>query len=549
MVSTKKVIYQLILCALFFVTVVVDISTSDVFNLPKFMMLVIFSTPIFIILIFDFKNLLKEQKILTIAVTAFIINSLIVVIFGDSEFVQQLFGIYARNTGYLTYFSFFILLISSAYVSNMQSMANFYKLAFVVNITLNVVSFSQITNLIMPQLRDNDGTTYSLLGNRNFYSALIGCFSCLAIALLLNSKTKVSNKLFLALLILSNVYFIYRSQSIQGFIVAIIGAYVISVVRVYKSKFIKLTFSLVSAGTSILILFILALLNIGPLKSIIFGATVTDRLFCMSTGLRMGVSHPVFGVGFDGYFDKFRTYRTLEMINTKGTNETCDTAHNTTIDIFASGGFPLLLIYLSINLLIVISIFRLLKNTKEYDAYSVGLIGFWISFQAQAFISINQIGVAIWGFVTAGLILGFARQSKLTSLTQNNLIRKQNFNSTKLIVGFAIGFLIITPVYSVVNSYKNAYKQQNADALLKSLEKWPYNANNMTYAAEQLRKNNLFEYSYIAAKRTIQVFPDYYDAYRILYNLEITPENEKLIAKNQMIRLDPLNKSVGQNGE
>ena len=100
-----------------------------------------------------------------------------------------------------------------------------------------------------------------------------------------------------------------------------------------------------------------------------------------------------------------------------------------------------------------------------------------------------------------------------------------------------------------MNSYKNAYKQQNADALLKSLEKWPYNANNMTYAAEQLRKNNLFEYSYIAAKRTIQVFPDYYDAYRILYNLEVTPENEKLIAKTQMIRLDPLNKSVGQKGE
>jgi F0F1-type ATP synthase membrane subunit c/vacuolar-type H+-ATPase subunit K len=171
----------------------------------------------------------------------------------------------------------------------------------------------------------------------------------------------------------------------------------------------------------------------------------------------------------------------------------------------------------------------------------VGLIGFWIAFQAQAFISINQIGVAIWGFVCSGLIIGMARQNNAISPIQSTLLRKQSFNSTKVIIGFMIGILTITPLFSVVSSYKKAYAQQNADALLKSLEKWPYNANNMAYAADQLRKNKLYEYSYVAAKRTIKVFPNYYDAYRILYNLEITPEDEKLMAKNQMIRLDPLN--------
>jgi hypothetical protein len=541
MVSTKKNIGQLILCALFLVTIIVDISTSDVFNLPKFMMLVVFCAPIFVTLIFEFENLLKEQKILTILITVFTINSILVTIFGDSEIVQQLFGTYARNTGFLAYLSFSIILIASAHVANLKTVNNFFKLAFFVNLILNMVSFLQITNLIIPQLRDNDGTTYSLLGNRNFYSALIGCFTCLAFALLITSKMKNTSRFLLFILVLTNLYFIYRSQSLQGFIVALIGTFLIFVIRLYKSNLKKLTFAVISAGTSFLVLFFLALLNIGPLKAYVFGATVTDRVFCMSTGIKMGLNYPVFGVGFDGYFDKFRTFRTLEMINTKGANETCDTAHNTTIDIFASGGFPLLFVYLGINLLVVYSIFRLLKDTKEFNPYMVGLIGFWIAFQAQAFISINQIGVAIWGFVCSGLIIGLAKQNHVTSPNQSTQLQRQNFNSTKVVSGFIIGILVITPLYSVVTSYKRAYAQQDADALLKSLEKWPYNANNMAYAADQLRKNKLYEYSYIAAKRTIQVFPNYYDAYRILYNLEITPEDEKLMAKNQMIRLDPLN--------
>jgi O-antigen ligase len=85
---------------------------------------------------------------------------------------------------------------------------------------------------------------------------------------------------------------------------------------------------------------------------------------------------------------------------------TSNSAHNVYLDILANGGFPLLLIYLSLLVLVLKSAYIGMKRSKNYDPIFTALVASWICYQLQAVISINQIGVVAWGWVLSGAVLG-----------------------------------------------------------------------------------------------------------------------------------------------
>ena len=82
-------------------------------------------------------------------------------------------------------------------------------------------------------------------------------------------------------------------------------------------------------------------------------------------------------------------------------------AHNVFLDIGSNGGFILIILYL----IIVVSIFYLgVKNIlrmEKFDPFYTAIFASWVGYQAQSVISINQIGLALWGWVLSGLIIGY----------------------------------------------------------------------------------------------------------------------------------------------
>jgi hypothetical protein len=77
------------------------------------------------------------------------------------------------------------------------------------------------------------------------------------------------------------------------------------------------------------------------------------------------------------------------------------------LDISTAGGFPLLIVYLAILGLTVKAAFKLLLRTQSFDAPLAGIVGAWFAYVAQSLISINQIGLAVWGWVFSGAIIGY----------------------------------------------------------------------------------------------------------------------------------------------
>jgi O-antigen ligase len=103
----------------------------------------------------------------------------------------------------------------------------------------------------------------------------------------------------------------------------------------------------------------------------------------------------------------------------RGPDVTSNAAHNVFLDISAYGGFPLLLIYLALMVLVVISAVKVLKRSQGFNAGFVGLVAGWVAFQAQSIISINQIGLALWGWVWSGLIIGYEMFRNLCCFDNN----------------------------------------------------------------------------------------------------------------------------------
>jgi O-antigen ligase len=84
------------------------------------------------------------------------------------------------------------------------------------------------------------------------------------------------------------------------------------------------------------------------------------------------VDNPIFGVGLDSYGDWYRRSRTIEATLRRGPDVTSNAAHNVFLDISAYGGFPLVLIYIALMVLVIVSA---VKVIKDHRALTLVLLG------------------------------------------------------------------------------------------------------------------------------------------------------------------------------
>ena len=198
----------------------------------------------------------------------------------------------------------------------------------------------------------------------------------------------------------------------------------------------------------------------------------------------------------------------------------------------------------------LISAIKLTFIQKEFNFVKVGLIITWICYNVQALISINQIGLAVWGWVSGGALIAYERSTRNTDSGSGEATRK-SLRTNPLIspqllagLGMVVGILIAIPPLSGDIKWREALKAQNADLVIAALTPGymsPASSNLYTSATQIFEQNNLPAMAYKYGKLNTEYNPNYFDAWRLLYSLKnSTPEDRKL-AKAKMIELDPLN--------
>jgi hypothetical protein len=267
----------------------------------------------------------------------------------------------------------------------------------------------------------------------------------------------------------------------------------------------------------------------------------------------MTVDHPIFGVGMDSYGDWYRRSRTLAATLRRGPDTTSNAAHNVFLDFSSYGGFPLLIIYMALMALVLISAVKVLKNSKGFDPVFVGLFGGWVAFQAQSIISINQIGLAIWGWVLSGLIIGYEINTRFgraneTVSKKGRVAGKPTQTSAASVVAsfiaFVLGVLIGMPPYVASAKYKSALETKNVKMIQNAAYIWPQDYSRMVQVALTFNENKLETQGLEIALHATKKFPDTYLAWSTLDAMKMATAKQKAQAQKEMKRLDPLNPNL-----
>ena len=481
----------------------------------------------------------------------FIFWQLLVVLISGGETNQQLFGSYGRNTGFITYLAFSLVFIGSVLASNSELHKRFVIAPFVVGTLSLIYGAIQAGGADPISWVNPYSPVFGFLGNPNFQSSLLGVLGAVAFAQLFVKGLKIQYKGLIGIYFLATLFIIKETASQQGFLVLALGIGVVTgIYCVQRSRSLGISYGLLSVLGFFVVLF--GTLNKGPLASLLYKDSVTYRGDYWQAGWKMTVDHPLFGVGMDSYGDWYRRSRTLAATLRRGPETTSNAAHNVFLDISSYGGFPLLVIYVALMALVVISAIKVLKRSKDFNPVFAGFVGGWVAFQAQSIISINQIGLAIWGWVLSGLIIGYeinTRNVVVETVVKKGRVAGKPAQSSAssvvaLFIAFVLGVLAGMPPYVASAKYKSALETSNPTIIQQAAYIWPIDPSRMIQVAGTLNDNKLEAQGLEVALDATEKFPDNFFVWANLDLMKRATAEQKAEALAQMKRLDPLNPNL-----
>lgn len=559
---SEKVTSRIIAAALGLVTVVVFTqSVTDPVNVTKLFLLGGFSFASFgAFLSAVNQDFFKNRKFILMALGFFALVSLVTLFESKAPFTQSLYGVYGRNNGYLMYFLLSLLFLSSLSLSKLESFkAILLGLCFagIINVAyaMWVLAFGDFVGWSNPY-----GNLLGTLGNPDFIGSFFGMFGALLFAFAFSSKSRKAIRVA-CFLILPLVFLgIIDSHAVQGKVLFIFG-FAISSFYWVRAKFESNILSIGYFGSLVAGFFVafLGTLQKGPLAHILYKETVSLRGQYWYAGWKTGLTHPLFGVGFDSLGDWYRRSRRESALTLPGIDTVTNASHNVFLDIFAFGGWPLFISYILLVVVVIISILRFSIRNRSYDPYFVSLIGVWLCYELQSTISINQIGLAIWGWVFGAAIIAYEISDARKSLTQSvpgKLAKnKRPGQSTQLFgpgisasLACLIGFILVAPPLASDMKWRTAQLSRDVNKVEMTLEPSYMNPQNSLKFIETIgifETNKFYSLAHKYALESVKFNPDSYESWRVLYQISQSTQEEKNIAMQNMKRLDPLNRHVG----
>jgi len=530
------------------VLVVAPYSVMDPINLPK--MTLVGCLSFFIVgLVIPLlsKNLLRVRIAFFLLVALWIIDLLVIHVFSGRGFDSSLYGISGRNTGLLTYLAFAFILLSSSVVSDSVFLGKFQKIFMVLGLTLTIYGFFQHFGYEpFPYISAYENSVIGTFGNPNFQSAFLGIIGSLLFVTVFDGRLGKSWRFFSTSLLVLVVVEIKLTNSWQGFFNLAAGIGVAVILILYKLHKARIAYLMLTLGVILFTLVALAMLNLGPLSTVIAKSTLAARRVYWEAASNILLQNPFFGAGLDGFGDWFRRGRSVTASEIDG-NLIADSAHSVPLDIASGGGFPLLFLYLALIGLTIVSIVKVMRDSDKSTFTFISLSAAWISYQAQSVISINQIGIGFIGWILTGLIIGYAyptvRSSTVQHGTPKRVVKTTGKSSIKFflpaLISFIIGAIISLPPYIAASKFYEGLKSSDARVITSNAYLDPLDLRRMRVAAEILERNKFFKESLEITKAANKAFPDSFDTWGFLAELTMASEADKLQSQKEQLRLDP----------
>lgn len=464
----------------------------------------------------------------------------------------NLYGVRGRNTGLLTYLGLVVVYLGASALNSLQSISRvvkYFVFAGLFNVTYCLLSILGIELIPWDNLYNRILGTF---GNPNFIGAFLGIFGVVTLSYIFSPDSKTRNKLLAFIIFVITFIEIEKSNAIQGLVILAFG---FSIVLWMKLR--SLTANKIIEGAYLLLVTVagvtsaLGALQIGPLTKYIYKSSVSFRGEYWQAGFNMGLEKPFTGVGMDSYGSWYRRARDLQALVWPGVDTTTNAAHNVFLDVLAYGGFPLLLAYLAILLIIARSSVRILFKSRSFDFIAVSLVTAWLCYLAQALISINQVGVAIWGWIFGGLIIAYDRVSNSVEqpvenskkIKKKSTQRKRSEAAVSLAttLGLVVGTAIAIPPVLSDARWKSALASGDGKQLEAAAIGWPQDPLRMSEAIKIFSDNNWTDTALRVSQLSVSKFSDSYISWYSYLQMPTISDEERERAKSELHRLDPNN--------
>ena len=495
------------------------------------------------------------HKTVVVLVGAFCIWQFVVLFASGANKSQQLFGINGRNTGLVTYCALAALLLIATFASNERYIRRFSRAALLaggLSIAYGLLQFIGADPLPWKYIYN---PIHGFLGNPDFQSSFVGITCAVAFALIIDKKLSMKNRVMLASFIICGLFVAKKSGSQQGLLVFAIGVGVVGFIyiRTHLSKAFYLGYIALAAVGFIAVL--LGSFSKGPLGGILYRSSIANRGDYWRAGWKMTTEHPIFGVGMDSYGNWYRRSRDLVATTRSGADGISDAAHNVFLDYSSNGGFPLLIIYVAITSLVIVSLWKVIARTTLFNPYFAAIAGAWVAYQAQSIISINQIGIAIWGWVLSGLIIGYELHTREKSEVEVAPVKEKGRKAAPgakissktrnaLVISLLVGVLVGMPPLVASARFKAAKESGNLEEIIAAGHLFPLERDRMTLVGMVLRDNKFDKEALAILLEASDKFPDSFDTWKALASLTNATPAQVADANAQMKRLDPLNPNL-----
>ena len=498
-----------------------------------------------------FKNVVQISKSGIVLLLFFALWSIVVIISSKSDIPQQIYGVYGRNTGVALYFGLAVLAFIASSIKTKELSSKIVWGLLVAGLISTAFGTMQNFNLDILSWNVSGREINGLFGNSNFHSSFLGISSIAVLTLIIFPSTLKCRKSLLVGFFVLSVWNIYVSNSIQGFFVLIVGVTVILYFKIPQHlnksfRLIYVTFIMIVGTFSSLGLF-----GSGPLAGILRFKTIEVREFYWSSGIAMVKNSLVFGSGFDTYGDLYRLFRSPSSTVEFGPDLVSNAAHNVFIDLAVNGGLPLLGAYILLIAFTFKRAITIIRRKKELDPFFLSIFASWIGYLSQLFVSMNQVSLAIWGWLLMGAIIGYektTRDPQVLTLKGTSLKSKSDFGldpslSMRFLGGALIGSLFILPPFLGEAKFRSALQSSNAEKIKIAALSWPRNPVFMVKATEIFRDNRLEKDALEMGLRTVEQFPKSIYAWRTLLSIEKLDLDLKEKARAKLRELDPLIKN------
>jgi O-antigen ligase len=499
----------------------------------------------------------RFSRIEKIILSVFPLSLFIPFLFSGADLAQQFWGVFGRNTGLISYLALALLMIATASLQRVEVYERIIYFFILSSIPLTAYCLVQFFNL--DPIPWSEHFVFGTLGNVNFLSAFLAMTSLATVSYGLLANLKISSRLVLFSYAGLKMFLASSTDSIQGPVIFAIGIALLPVFLILtKKRGKKFNFSFLLPYFLILLLGFVALVfglfNRGPLARVIFQPSVTFRGDYMHAGWEMLLRRPFTGVGMDSYGDWYRELRGEISTLRTGPNRTANTAHNIFLDLASNGGLVVALTYAGLLLLVIIAIFKLIRTGRIQSPFVVLSIVVWVAYQVQALVSINQLGVGVWGWIFSGIVLGFAKTQDLEKLNtarnfKNSKELKKKYRGKPLppmqllisVAGLLLGIAMAVPPVAADAGYRSAQSTGSFEKIYAATNRLGSTQQHRELLLDLTMRNNLASETGLVARELVARYPRNSFGWRVLSVAVAATAEERSQARQVAISLDPFN--------